>query len=299
MISRVMITTATALMVFAMGTSYAQEKSKQEHPAKGDQSTTSKIGHPTTFSKATDLIGFDVKNPQGENLGDVKDLLVDMNQERVGFIIVSYGGFLGIGDKLHAVPWDAVTVSTAEKRATVRIDKEKLKTAPGFNKDVWPNSYDENWAREVSTFYGCEPYWAHGGDAAATAGEHVKTDGVLRLFRASKIMDLKVENTAGENLGEVEDLAIEGEHGRVLYAVLSYGGVLGVGEKLFAVPIEAFEVKNDGKGLVLDVDKEKLKNAPGFDKKDWPDMANPRWTTEIYKYYNRKPYWERGKSPSD
>ena len=121
----------------------------------------------------------------------------------------------------------------------------------------------------------------------------------MHLYRTSNLIGLKVENQGGDNLGDVKDLAVETDHGHVLYAVLSFGGVLGIGDKLFAIPIDALAVKSDGKVLILDVDKEKLKNAPGFDKSAWPDMANPRWTTEIYKYYNRKPYWERGTSPSD
>jgi hypothetical protein len=80
--------------------------------------------------------------------------------------------------------------------------------------------------------------------------------------------------------------------GRVAYVVLSYGGVLGMGNKLFAVPWNAFTVDEDEKELILNTDKQRLENAPGFDKDNWPDMADQTWAAEIYRFYGTQPYWE-------
>ena len=87
-------------------------------------------------------------------------------------------------------------------------------------------------------------------------------------------------------------LMIDLPSGRIAYAVLSFGGFLGMGEKLFAVPWNALTVDEDQKQIVLNADKEQLKNAPGFDKDDWPDMVNIRWGTQIHTYYGTQPYWE-------
>ena len=100
-----------------------------------------------------------------------------------------------------------------------------------------------------------------------------------------------VVNRAGENLGKIEDFMLDVESGRIRYAVLSFGGVLGIGNKLFAVPPEALAVDTDKKCLVLDVDRTKLENAPGFDKDNWPNFADPLLGRQIYGYYGRKPYW--------
>jgi sporulation protein YlmC with PRC-barrel domain len=107
--------------------------------------------------------------------------------------------------------------------------------------------------------------------------------------RASKIEDMKVRNAAGEDIGKIKDLVIDVNSGKIVYAALDFGGFLGIGDKLFAVPWHALAVSNakDSKEhvLVLDVAKDKLKNAPGFDKDHWPDMANPTWSTEVDRFY--------------
>jgi sporulation protein YlmC with PRC-barrel domain len=100
-----------------------------------------------------------------------------------------------------------------------------------------------------------------------------------------------VVNRAGENLGKIEDFMLDVESGRIRYAVLSFGGVLGIGNKLFAVPPEALTVDTTKQRLVLDVDRERLEKAPGFDKDNWPNFADPTLGREIYGYYGRKPYW--------
>ncbi len=80
--------------------------------------------------------------------------------------------------------------------------------------------------------------------------------------------------------------------GRVAYAVVSFGGFLRMGNKLFAIPWSALSVDQDEKCFVLDVDKNTLETAPGFDKNNWPDMANTAWAKEVYRHYGATPYWE-------
>ena len=113
-----------------------------------------------------------------------------------------------------------------------------------------------------------------------------------RVLAASTIKGDKVVNLQGENLGNIEDLMIDLERGRIAYAVLSFGGFLGMGDKLFAIPWEALTVDMAEKRLVLNVDKELLKRAPGFDKNNWPDMTDRTWGNELYSYYGYKPYWD-------
>jgi sporulation protein YlmC with PRC-barrel domain len=111
------------------------------------------------------------------------------------------------------------------------------------------------------------------------------------VLSADTLAGDKVVNSAGEDLGKIEDFMLDVESGRIRYAVLSFGGVLGIGSKLFAVPPEALTVDLTNKRLVLDVDRERLENAPGFDKDNWPNFADPMLGREIYGYYGRKPYW--------
>ncbi len=110
---------------------------------------------------------------------------------------------------------------------------------------------------------------------------------VAKTFQASKLMGLNVRNKQGEKLGSVNDLVINVENGKIAYVALSVGGILGVGDKLFAVPYSqlAFDHGKDEQFFVLDMPKEKLDAAPGFNQSDWPNFADPHWTDKIDKYY--------------
>lgn len=113
-----------------------------------------------------------------------------------------------------------------------------------------------------------------------------------RVLSASTLAGDRVRNSAGEDLGKVEEIMIDIPSGRVAYAVLSFGGFLGMGSKLFAVPWNALTVDENNHEFVMNVDKAALENAPGFDKDNWPDMADPTWGSQIYSHYGYKPYWE-------
>jgi hypothetical protein len=112
------------------------------------------------------------------------------------------------------------------------------------------------------------------------------------LIKGSTFIGGNVENPQGQNLGDVKDVVMDRASGRIVYAVVSFGGFLGMGEKLFAVPWGAFAQPKPNKDtFVLAMDKERLKNAPGFDKDNWPQMASREWVTNLYTYYSVSPYW--------
>jgi sporulation protein YlmC with PRC-barrel domain len=102
----------------------------------------------------------------------------------------------------------------------------------------------------------------------------------------------RVVNNMGEDLGKVHDIMLDVPTGRIAYAVLSFGGVLGIGNKLFAIPWGRLALDEDNKEFRLDVDRETLERAPGFDKDNWPDMADPAWGGQIHSHYGVRPYWE-------
>ncbi len=112
------------------------------------------------------------------------------------------------------------------------------------------------------------------------------------IYRASKLVGKAVKNPEGESLGDINDIVIDPQDGRIAYAVLSFGGVLGVGDKLFAVPWKSFRVDTDNDVLVLNVDKDRLKKAPGFDKNNWPNLSDRSYEAKVYSYYGQRPYWK-------
>src|SRR5689334_21592500 len=94
-----------------------------------------------------------------------------------------------------------------------------------------------------------------------------------RVLSGGSFMGDRVRNSAGQDLGKIEELMIDIQSGCIAYAVLSFGGFLGMGNKLFAVPWRALQVNSADKEFLLDVDRQTLEHAPGFDKDNWPDMA--------------------------
>jgi sporulation protein YlmC with PRC-barrel domain len=123
-----------------------------------------------------------------------------------------------------------------------------------------------------------------------------RTENYRRVMSCSSLSGDRVSNNAGEDLGKVEDIMLDVPTGRVAYAVLSFGGFLGMGNKLFAIPWQALKLDEGEKQFILNVDKDVLKSAPGFDKDNWPDMADPTWGSKIFSHYGYKPYWDESAS---
>lgn len=118
-----------------------------------------------------------------------------------------------------------------------------------------------------------------------------------KSYPSSKLVGLTVKNTQGEDVGTINDLVISVADGKVAYAALSHGGVLGIGDKLFAVPFRELKFTHDKADnemhFVLNISNEKLKAAPGFDKNNWPDFANEQWRQDVDRYYRQEQATER------
>jgi len=107
---------------------------------------------------ANTLNGNDVCNQKGEDLGDIKEIMLNMRTGRISYAVLSFGGFLSLGEKLFAMPWQALTLDTENKRFLLNVDKDRLESALGFDKDSWPNMADPAWVEGIHTFYGTKPY---------------------------------------------------------------------------------------------------------------------------------------------
>lgn len=112
-----------------------------------------------------------------------------------------------------------------------------------------------------------------------------------QVLSASTLMGDKVVNAEGEDLGEVSEVMIDLDAGQIAYVVITFGGFLGLGGKLFAFPWGALTLDPDREVFVVDVDREQLEEAPGFDEDDWPKTGDRGYVMKIYKYYSYEPYW--------
>jgi sporulation protein YlmC with PRC-barrel domain len=233
---------------------------------------------PHVAFKSRDLLGIDVYNAQGEKLGTLESLAVDLRDGKLRYGIVGAGGFLGIGERFFAVPWQSLQVkydaSQQKNNVEWNVDRARLEQAPHFDRSNWPNFADAKMAADINSFYG------------------VRQQRPAMLNPARRIQDLigvNVRNQQGDDLGKVEEVVINPQAGTVQYAALSFGGFLGFGEKLFAVPWTQLQIHEDQKShnlmAEITVQKQTLEKAPSFDKDHWPDFADPHWSRDIDQHY--------------
>jgi sporulation protein YlmC with PRC-barrel domain len=125
-----------------------------ERDVYGIYKTQPKSGPGPGLMGADTLIGEEVYNRQDEHLGEIKEIMLDMAGGKVAYAVLSFGGFLGLGETLFAVPWSALTLDTRNKRFVLNAEKEQLKNAPGFDKNNWPNMADPTWINSINSYYG-------------------------------------------------------------------------------------------------------------------------------------------------
>jgi len=121
------------------------------------------MSQPQVFSnspvKASSIIGTKVVNPKHDRLGDIKEVIIDPRTGKVAYAVVSFDEFLGMGEKLFAIPFSAFDYDMTKSEYVLNVSKKRLKSAPGFDSHHWPTMSDEKWNREVHMFYGSLPYW--------------------------------------------------------------------------------------------------------------------------------------------
>jgi hyperosmotically inducible periplasmic protein len=227
-------------------------------------------------SRATKIIGTDVRNLQDEKLGTVDELAVDFEGGRVIAVIVASGGVLGLGDHAAAVPPRVFRYQPEEKRLVLDISKEKFKTVPVFNRAEWDSSVSQSKLAEAYRFYG-QNYSDRGPNP--------------RIEKASKLISVPVRNLQKEKLGAIEDLVVDLGNGRIAQVAVASGGFLGLGDELSAIPPSALRFNDERNELSLDMSREALDRAPHFKSTDWPDLNDPQYTAKVYQAYKVEPYF--------
>jgi sporulation protein YlmC with PRC-barrel domain len=126
---------------------YSTTQSKSRYDAAEDMQAGA------TLLSATTIIGDEVCNMQDEKLGKIQDIMLDIAAGKIRYAVLASGGFLGMGDRLFAIPWKALKQDKENKRFMLDVDVERLKKAPGFDKDQWPNMADATWNSTIESYY--------------------------------------------------------------------------------------------------------------------------------------------------
>lgn len=130
-----------------------EQKDVQEERREATEARTNVRRDITQVHRASNVIGRDVENAQGEDLGKITDLVLDFDKGQIAYVVVGSGGVLGVGDTLHAVPWRSLKLNDKMDKFVLNVDKNQWKNAPGFNKDEWPAVVDKAFRQRIDTYY--------------------------------------------------------------------------------------------------------------------------------------------------
>ena len=293
------VLTSTVVSIAFGSTIFAGAQTTAVAPASGaDRPAHEQINR---SYRASELMGVNVQNSARESVGEIKDLVLDAASGRVRYVALSVGGFLGVGDRLFAVPYDALTFSAEVKPGdrdpvvsptgrlhrvvgVLDVSKEHFKGDQGFDQEKWPNFADAAWRAANDEAF---------RSVRRRQLDRLEETAEKHSVRASQLIGLNIVNSSNDTVGEIDDLVLDDVSGNVRYAAVSIGGFLGMGTKLFAVPMSAFTitVDEDGKSTAsLPVTKDSFRGIEGFDKEHWPNVADQKWrqlNDELYRNWGR------------
>lgn len=222
---------------------------------------------------SSDLINNEVTNNAGENLGRLEKLMIHLGTGRVMYAVISYGSLL-TSRKYVAVPWPALSFSHHDKRFLLNATKERLKEAPSFESERWPEQAKPAWINSTYSYYGYK--------APSMAMPQNTT---YQGLPVSSLINATVLDSQGEIVGKLKDLFVDLGNDSVVFAAISTGSFLGIDNRYYALPPKLLSVREDR--LVLGVTKAKLEKGPSFEKDKWPDISSDGFMNQLTGYYER------------
>jgi sporulation protein YlmC with PRC-barrel domain len=290
-----MALTAIVSLALIGGVAVANEESKYQ--------TTDQMKFQPKLEKANELIGAKVINQQGQRLGTVEDIVLTPQRDAISYVALSRGGVLGFGGRLYAVPWSAFEVRPQEKVLVLPIDEAYFHEARSFGRANWPTEPDKGWleaaAKGRHAEYGEQARSeSHEGMMAEPRSENTPSDRAgpaytdIQHRRLTELIGMTVKNPEGTELGELDNVMIDLQQGKVAYGILSVSsGFLGMDKKLAAIPWSSLEINERLGTAMLNADKATLQ-AIAFDENNFPNLADPQYSRDLHQRFNARPYWE-------
>lgn len=268
--------------------------SEKSHQHQGMDSMKQKCDIPGmsgTLQSTDSVVGSQVKNTQGDKLGNIEELILDNNNQAVAYVVIDSDS------KYYPVPWTAFDAGT--DTYILDISPEKLQQAPSvtsldisqFNSpDLRQKSHDYysdqiNAVQDKSMGERAVDWMKK--EAKSITGEQKQPS----LCSSNDIIGYDVEDTQGKTVGELDDIIFDVRQGNLAYGLVGFGGILGIGQKTAAVPWEAVVIEPDQKIAKLDSDEKTLRAAE-LPHGDIQQLSEPAFARLVHREFNQEPYWE-------
>ncbi|HVZ93690.1 MAG TPA: PRC-barrel domain-containing protein [Phycisphaerales bacterium] len=236
------------------------------------------------------LIGANIYGTNHEKVGDVRDLLISRPSGRVAYALVGSGGVLGIGEKVIAVPYSALSFTASDKSFMIPMSKDQFKAAPNLEHKEW-RTLSESGPSDATYRYFNAQRWNDNDPEGARPYPSKLSMSDWPLLRQSDIQGKKLIDDANKEIAKVDDLAIDPYSGRVAFLVVTFGSTLGFGGERAAVPWNMFDVTSDGRIYGAKLDKASIEAAPRITNKDWSELRDVGFTKRVYSHYGVDAPW--------
>jgi sporulation protein YlmC with PRC-barrel domain len=219
------------------------------------------------------VLGATVYDGSGKEIGEIRDVVFDENKGGMTRAILSISDYLGIGsDQLTPIEWNKMSITNqpdGSMKFTLTADKAQLRNEHSFSDDKWPD-FTNGWK-----------------------GENIDHQ---KLVRMSKAKDAELFDQNGHQIGDIEDLMLDTQNGKIAYAVVSFSSdYIDKGDQLTMIPWPLIrQSKPATPGYVLSANKTELQGATYFDSDAWPTFNTLAWNKAVYDHYNATPYFWTG-----
>jgi len=258
-------------------------------------SRTTPAGQEMTLLKTNELIGKEVKNTQDEKLGVIHDIVLTPDCQQASYAALSYGGVFGVGSKLYAIPWQALHFGP-KGEITLSAAKDQFTEAASFPNNDWPSRGDTRW---LTTSTASQSPMSSAQSAASEsptartpsmgpAGQGTMTNREVQMRRVTHLTGMEAKNAENQDLGDIEEFVIDASNGHIVYDIIAFGGVAGIGEKYAAVPANAVRLQPQTHVASLNTTKQTLESV-AFSPSEFPNLSSPEYMQRLSKLFPAAP----------
>lgn len=286
--------------------SQSSAESPTPHGTSSARTATSRQQATIADMRASRLMGKDVRNAQGKEIGEITDMVVDLSSNRIHYVILSHGGLMGLGDKEVAVPVNQLRSGSRDGQLVLNLTEQQLKDAPALERSAqwndprtWDNvgqyytrtlgmpASERPLATSEQSESGRSQSEAASGSSVANSAASASTaarstsSSNARFQRVSDVLGMDVVDRTGDEVGEIEDIVINLSTGSVHYAVLEFDRAWNPVDKLVALPLSSLQPKAGSNDLTITVTRDQLANAPSFDARSWPNLNDRQFRDRV------------------